>query len=210
MPLDLEEQEQVADLKAWWQTYGTIVLGCALAAVLAISGWTVWKRYEASQLGQASALYESVVRAAQAGDAKALRDAGGSLAENFARTPYAAMAALVSARFYSDRGDAKASQAQLQWVIDRAQSEDLRELARLRLGAVLLEDKAYDRALAIADAPHAAPYDAQYAALKGDILVAKNQRNEAKAAYKLALEKSGKEQSGFRESVRTRLEALGG
>ena len=210
MPLDLEEQEQVADLRAWWQSYGTIVVVGALVAVLAISGWTLWKRYEAGQLGQASALYESVVRAAQAGDAKALRDAGGSLVENFSRTPYAAMAALVSARFYSDRGDAKASQAQLQWVVDRAQSEDLRDLARLRLGAVLLEDKAYDQALAVADAPHAAAYDAQYAALKGDILVAKNQRDEAKAAYKLALEKSGKEQSGFRESVRTRLEALGG
>ena len=124
--------------------------------------------------------------------------------------PYAAMAALVAAKYYFDRNDLKASQAQLQWVIDRAQSEDLRELARLRLGAVLLDEKSYDRALALADAPHDAAYDAHYAALKGDILVAKNQRAEAKAAYQLALEKAGKENSAFRESVRTRLEALGG
>src|SRR5580765_1987948 len=210
MPLDLEEQEQVADLKAWWSQYGTCVLVAVLVAVLAISGWTLWKRHEAGQLGQASALYEGAVRAAQAGDAKALRDAAGSLTENFSRTPYAAMAALVSAKFFADRGDLKASQAQLQWVVERAQSEDLRDLARLRLGAALLEEKASDPALAIADAPHAAAYDAHYAALKGDILVAKNQRDEAKAAYKLALEKSGKEQNAFRESVRTRLEALGG
>ena len=76
MPLDLEEQEQVDDLKAWWRQYGTSVLVAVLVGVLALSGWTLWKRYELGQLGQASALYESVVRAAQAGDAKALRDAG--------------------------------------------------------------------------------------------------------------------------------------
>ena len=210
MPLDLEEQEQVDDLKAWWRQNGTMVLVAVCTVVIGFSGWAIWKRYEAGQLAQASALYESAVRAAQGNDAKALRDAGGALAENFARTPYAAMAALVAAKFYFDRNDLKASRAQLQWVIDRAQSEDLRELARLRLGAVLLDEKSYDQALALADSPHAAAYDAHYAVLKGDILVAKNQRAEARAAYQLALEKAGKENSAFRESVRTRLEALGG
>jgi predicted negative regulator of RcsB-dependent stress response len=210
MPLDLEEQEQVADLQAWWKQHGTLIVVGVCAAVIAISGWTAWRRYEANQVGQASVLYENVSRAAQGGDAKALRDASGALAENYPRTPYAAMAALVAAKFYFDRGDLKASQAQLQWVIDRGQSDDLRELARLRLGAVLLDEKAYDQALALADTPHPAPYDAQYAALKGDVLVAKNQRAEAKAAYKLALEKAGNENGAFRDSVRTRLEALGG
>jgi predicted negative regulator of RcsB-dependent stress response len=210
MPLDLEEQEQVADLKAWWNQHGTLIVAAVAAAVIALSGWVGWQRYEANLAGQASTLYENVVRAAQSGDGKALRDAGGALAENYSRTPYAAMGALVAARFYFDRNDLKASQAQLQWVIDRARSDDLRDLARLRLGAVLLDEKAYDQALALADAPHAAAYDAQFAALKGDALVAKNQPAAAKAAYQLALEKSGKDASAFRDSVRTRLEALGG
>jgi predicted negative regulator of RcsB-dependent stress response len=210
MPLDLEEQEQVADLKAWWKEHGTLIVVGVCAAVIAISGWAGWRRYEANQVGQASVLYENVARASQTGDAKALRDASGALAENYPRTPYAAMAALVAAKFYFDRNDLKASQAQLQWVIDRAQSDDLRHLARLRLGAVLLDEKAYDQALALADTAHPAAYDAQYAALKGDVLVAKNQPAEAKAAYKIALEKAGNENGTFRDSVRTRLEALGG
>src|ERR1700748_1724141 len=119
MPLDLEEQEQVAELKAWWRQNGTLILVAVLAAAIAFSGWTLWKRHEQGELAMASSLYENVVRSAQGGDGKALRDAAGALAENYARTPYAAMAALVSARFYFDRGDLKASQAQLQWVIDR-------------------------------------------------------------------------------------------
>jgi predicted negative regulator of RcsB-dependent stress response len=210
MPLDLEEQEKVEELKAWWNRHGTLILVAVLAAVIAFVGWTAWRKYEGGQAGQASALYETVARAAQAGDAKALRDAGGTLAESFPRTLYASMGALVAARFYFDRNDLKSAKAQLQWVVERAPSDDFRDLARLRLGAVLLDEKAYDEALKVADAPHASPYDAQFAALKGDVLAAKNQPAEAKAAYKLALEKAGKEDGAFRESVRMRLEAMGG
>ena len=210
MPLDLEEQEQVEELKAWWNRHGTLILVVVLAALVAFVGWAAWRKYESGHAAQASALYETVVKAAQAGDAKALRDAGGTLAESHPRTLYASMGALVAARFYFDRNDLKSAKAQLQWVIERAPSEDFRDLARLRLGAVLLDEKAYDEALKIADAPHAGAYDAQFAALKGDVLVAKNQPAEAKAAYKLALEKAGREDAAFRESVRMRLEALGG
>jgi predicted negative regulator of RcsB-dependent stress response len=95
-------------------------------------------------------------------------------------------------------------------VVERSRSDDFRDLARLRLASVLLDEKAYDEALKLLDAPHAAAYDAQYAALKGDILVLKNQAAEAKAAYKLALEKAGKRDGAFQESVRMRLDALGG
>jgi predicted negative regulator of RcsB-dependent stress response len=52
--------------------------------------------------------------------------------------------------------------------------------------------------------------DAQFAALKGDVLVAKNQPAEAKAAYRLALEKAGDRNAAFRASVQLRLDALGG
>jgi predicted negative regulator of RcsB-dependent stress response len=184
----------------------------SLAAALAIgaTGWALWRNYQAGETAKASAIYDNLAKAAQAGDAKALRDSGGALTEGFPRTLYASMGALVSARFYFDRNDLKSAKAQLQWVIDRSPSDDLRELARLRLGGILLDEKAHDEALKIADTAHAAAYDAQYAALKGDVLVAKGQAAEAKAAYKLALDKAGKESAAFRESVRMRLEALGG
>ena len=210
MPLDLEEQEQVAELKAWWNQWGTLVTSAILAAVLALAGWQGWRWYQREQAVNAAVLYESLARAAQSNDAKALRDAGGTLVESYPRTLYASMGALLSARFYFDKADLKAAKAQLQWVIERTSSEDFRDLARLRLGAVLLDERAYDEALKIADAKHAPAYDAQYAALKGDILVAKNQAAEAKAAYKLALDKAGKDEGPFRESLRMRLEALGG
>ncbi|HYG55336.1 MAG TPA: tetratricopeptide repeat protein [Burkholderiales bacterium] len=210
MPLDLEEQEQVAELKAWWREYGNLVVGALLAVAIAFAGWQGWNWYQRSQAAEASVLYDTLGKAAQAGDAKALRDASGTLVESYPRTMYASMGALVAARFYFDRNDLKSAKAQLQWVIDKTPSEDFRDLARVRLAAVLLDEKAYDEALKVLDAKHGEAYDSQFAALRGDVLVAKNQAAEAKAAYKLALEKAGARDSAFRESVRMRLEALGG
>jgi len=92
-------------------------------------------------------IYEAVVKAAQAGDAKTMRDAGGELAEKYPRTLYASMAALVSARFYFDRHENKSAKAQLQWVLERSSSDNFKDIARLRLAAVLTDEKAYDEAL---------------------------------------------------------------
>ncbi|OGA08099.1 MAG: hypothetical protein A3D95_15530 [Betaproteobacteria bacterium RIFCSPHIGHO2_12_FULL_69_13] len=209
MPLDIEEQEQVAALKAWWNQHATLVLATLSAAALVLAGWQGWRWYGTSQAVEASALYESLSKAVQAGDAKAMRDAGGTLVEAYPRTLYASMGALVAARFHFDRGDLKNAKAQLEWVIERSPSGDFKDLARLRLAAVLLDEKAYVQALKLLDSQHAAAYDAQYAALKGDILVANQQPAEARAAYRLALEKSAQKEAAFYESVRMRLEALG-
>jgi predicted negative regulator of RcsB-dependent stress response len=210
MALDLEEQEQVAELKAWWQQHGALVVAAVVAASLTFAAWQGWRWYERHQAAEAGALYDALARAAQAADAKALRDASGALLESYPRTLYASMGALTAARFYFERGDQKSAKAQLQWVLEHAASDDLRDIARLRLAALLLDEKAYDEALKLLDEKRAAAYDAQYAAARGDVLVAKNDPAQARTAYRAALDKAGPANSAFRESVRMRLEALGG
>ena len=210
MAYDLEEQEQLASFKGWWNDNGTRLLTVILLIALAAAGWQGWRIWQANQAQQAGGQYEALVKAAQEGDAKALRDAGGTLVESFPRTLYASMGALVAARFHVERADLKNAKAQLQWVVDRSISDELRDLARLRLAAVLLDEKAHDEALALLEAKHAAPLDGQYAALKGDILVAKNKPDEAKVAYRLAIEKTDAKSGAFRSSVQLRLDALGG
>lgn len=210
MALDLEEQEQVEELKAWWKQHGGRITAVVLAVALGFAGWQAWRWYQSSQASQASMLYETLAKAAQANDAKALRDAAGTLVESYPRTLYASMGAMVAARYYFDRSDLKSAKAQLQWVIERAPSQDFKDLARLRFAAVLLDEKAYDEALKTLEAQPAAAYEAQYAALRGDVLLAKNQIEPAKGAYKLALEKADGSDGAFQESVRMRLEALGG
>ena len=212
MALDLEEQEQVAELKAWWNQYGTLVVSALAAAALALGGWLAWRWQQETQAQEASVVYDTLARAAQGGDAKAVRDSAGALIEKYPRSLYASMGAMTAARFHFDHNDLKNAKAQLGWVLEHSQSEDYRDLARLRLAAVLLDEKAYDEALKLLEGAHAAAFDAQYAALRGDILLAMSQPAEARAAYRTALEKAEKdrENAAFRESLRMRLEALGG
>lgn len=210
MAYDLEEQEQLATLKGWWKDNGTQVLAIVAAAAIAASAWQGWRIWQANQAQQAGAQYEALLKAVQTGDAKALRDAGGTLVESYPRTLYASMGALASARFYFERADMKNAKAQLQWVLERSPSDEMRDLARLRLAAVLLDEKAPDEALALLEAKHAAPLAVQYAVLKGDILVAKKQVADAKAAYRVALEKIDERNTALRAVVQLRLDALGG
>lgn len=208
--LDLEEQEQLATLKAWWHDNGTLVLLVIAAVALGVAGWQGWHWYQRHQALQASALYEALATGVRGGDAKAVRDAGGALTENFPRTLYASMGALATARFHFDRGDAKNAKAQLQWVIERSRAEDLRAIARLRLAALLLDEKAYDDALRLLAEMPADTYAAQYAIARGDVLYAKGDLAEAKKAYREALEKTDPKSETLRAGMQLRLDALGG
>jgi predicted negative regulator of RcsB-dependent stress response len=207
---DLEEQEQLAALKAWWHDNGTVVLSVVAAVALGVAGWQGWHWYQQREALRAGALYESLMQGARGDETKAVRDAAGALTAKFPRTLYATLGALTSARFFADHGDAKNAKAQLQWVVDHAASDDLRDLARLRLAALLLDEKAYDAALKLLEAPPLEAYAAQYAAARGDILQAKGAPSEAKTAYREALAKAAPQDDAWRAAIRLRLDALGG
>lgn len=210
MAYDLEEQEQLASVKGWWHDNGMRILTALTVVAIAGASWQGWRLWQANQARQAGAHYETLLKATREGDAKALRDAGGTLVESFPGTLYASMGALVAARFHVERADLKNAKAQLQWVVARSPSDELRDLARLRLAAVLLDEKAHDEALALLATKHAPAFEEQYAALKGDVLAAANKIAEAKAAYRQALDKTGERNGTFRDSVQLRLDALGG
>ncbi|MDH4172150.1 MAG: tetratricopeptide repeat protein [Betaproteobacteria bacterium] len=205
--LDLEEQEKLDALKAWWKDNARLIVLVVVAAAIAVAGTNGWRWYQRQQALEASALYDAFSKALRAADAKAIRDAGGALTERYAGTLYASMAALAAAHFHFERGEPKSAKAQLQWVLERSSSEDFRNLARLRLAALLLDERAFDEALALLEEKPLDTYAAQFAALRGDLLVAKDRPAEARTAYQLALEKAS---GAFRESVQMRLDALGG
>ncbi|MDH5210199.1 MAG: tetratricopeptide repeat protein, partial [Betaproteobacteria bacterium] len=188
--LDLEEQEKLDALKAWWKDNARLIVLVGVAAAIAVAGTNGWRWYQRQQALEASALYDAFSKALRAADAKAIRDAGGALTERYAGTLYASMAALAAAHFHFERGEPKSAKAQLQWVLERSSSEDFRNLARLRLAALLLDERAFDEALALLEEKPLDTYAAQFAALRGDLLVAKDRPAEARTAYQLALEKA--------------------
>ena len=138
--LDLEDQEQLAQLKSWWATYGNLIVAALVIAALVSSGWQGWRFWQDRQAGEASNLFEVLTKAQAGAEPKAVRDASGELLEKYPRTLYASMGALTSAKYFFDKGDNKTAKAQLEWVIEKTSADEFRDVARLRLANVLGAD----------------------------------------------------------------------
>jgi predicted negative regulator of RcsB-dependent stress response len=205
---DLEEQEKIGALKAFWKENGRLIIAAAVAFAASVSGVQGWKYYSRTQGEAASALFAQLEEARRGSNSDKARDLGTQIVQKYGRTAYAPMAALVLANISYSAGDREAAGAHLRWVVDRAADDETAMLARLRLAGLLLEDKKYDEALKLLDAPHAAAFVSQYSDLRGDVLVAQGRIAEARAAYKQALDKAG-EQSPWRNLVQLKLDALG-
>ncbi|HKA41198.1 MAG TPA: tetratricopeptide repeat protein [Burkholderiales bacterium] len=208
MAYDLEEQEQIATLKAWWKQYGNLVTIVATAALLTIAAFQGWRYYRHSQSVAAVTLYEQVERAERAADHKKVRDIAAQIVGKYGSTPYAAMAALASAKAAFTAGDLAAAKEQLGWTMERAREEEIKDLARLRLAGVLLDEKKYDEALKLLETKPVESMTGLYADLRGDVLAAQGKNAEARSAYQLALDKSDSG-STYRAVVQLKLDALG-
>lgn len=209
MAYDLEEQEQIATLKAWWNQYGNLIIWVVTAALLSFAGWSGWKYYQRDQSGKAAMLYEEVVKAADAQDPAKLARAAEDIKYKFSGTPYAQMAALTAAKSAFDADDMKTAKTHLQWVLDHGKSDEFKAIARIRLAGVLLDEKAYDEGLKAL----AWDFPEQFAALvadrKGDLLYAQNKPEEARKEFQAALEKT-EIKNPARQLIQLKLDALGG
>ena len=207
MAYDLEEQEQLASFKAWWNQYGNLLSWVLIVALTAYSGWTGWNYYQRTQSTQASQLYEELQKAVTAKDNVKVQRAAGDMQARFKGTAYAQMSALTAAKSAFDASDLTAAKAQLQWVIDHGNAE-YQAIARLRLAGVLLDEKSYDAALAALVGATPAQFIGNVADRKGDILVAQNKIPEARAAYQSALDATDKKNPGH-QLIELKLEGLG-
>lgn len=208
MAYDLEEQEKVDELKAWWKKNGTVAVMAVAVFVISVSAVQGWRVYQNKQQYQAAIAYDAVQTSLQSKDTKRIREAAGQVIENFPGTAYAPRAALLAAGVNYDAGDAKSAKAQLEWVISHAKETAARDIARLRLAGILLDEKNYDAAMKTLDASHEKSFDGLFADAKGDVLVAQGKTSDARAAYEIALA-AIEEKSPYRQIVQLKLDGLG-
>ena len=206
--LDLEEQEQLAELKHFWKRYGNIISWVLIVVFGAVAAWNGYQYWQRSQAAQAAVMYDEVERAAVAGDVAKLERALGDMKERFGRTAYAEQAALLAARIYHDKGNLDAAKGALAWVAGKASDDGYQAVARLRLSGMLLEAKAYDEALQQLTAPMPSDFNALAADRRGDIPLAQGKKAEAKAQYEAAY-KGLDERSDYRRIIEVKLNALG-
>jgi len=145
---DLEEQEQISELKAWWAQYGNFVVTLAVVAALASVGWQAWNWYQNRNAGEAGALYYAVQQAVELAIERFGGIDLGRLVGEHGGSVSAQLGALLSAAMQFEAGDLANARAQLEWAADKGKDAALRDLARLEQVAVLLQQGELDAALA--------------------------------------------------------------
>jgi predicted negative regulator of RcsB-dependent stress response len=206
--LDLEEQEQLDQLKHFWNTYGTLITWVVLLAAGAFVAWNGWQYFQRTKAVQAAALYDEVERSAQAGDTARIERALADMKDKFSGTAYAQQAGLLAAKTLYEKGNTDGSRAALAWVSEHAVDPGYQAVAKLRLSAELLEAKSYDEALKQLSGDAPKEFQALVADRKGDIYLAQGKREEAKAEYQKAW--AGFEpRTDYRRLVEIKLNAVG-
>ena len=206
--LDLEEQEQLDELKHFWKRWGDLISWLLIAVLAGYAAWMTWQYWSNKQALQSSAMYDTVERAAQAGDMAMLDRSVADIKDKFASTSYAQQAVLLAARVYQDKDRAADAKTQLSWVVDKAIDPGYQALARLRLAALLIEEKAYDQARQQLSGKAPTSFEPLMADRLGDIDMLQGKSADAVKQYQKAWK--GLEPSAeYRRLVAVKLAALG-
>lgn len=206
---DLDEQEKLGDLKAWWAQYGKYVIGSVAVIALLVGGNWGWKTWTTNQAMAASGLYANVTEALTKNEPAKVKEAIAPLLEKFPSTGYAPRAALLAAKAAFDAGDLPGARSNLEWVVANSKEDELKNIARLRLAAVLVDQKQFDAALAALDGKHSASFEGLFLDMKGDVFNLQGKAADAKSAYEAALAKL--DAKGAQKSyTQLKLDALAG
>lgn len=184
---DLQEQEQIEELKTWWKMHGNLITAVVVALAVGVVGWQGWQWWQRNEAAQAGQLYGGLQQALAQQDVKRVRLLAGELIEKHAGTAYAGLAAMLSGKALAESGDLKSAQAQFGWAAENARDPALRDVARLRQAILLADDQAYDEALKLLAVPPAPTLMARYLEVRGDILATQGKTAEARTAYDEAL-----------------------
>ena len=198
------EEQQVEVIKKWWKENGTSVLAGIGLGLAAVFGWKAWVAHQTSTGEQAAAVFEQLMASAQAGVSEIVDQQAELLTTKYESTPYAAFAALAQARMMLDAGDNLGARARLQWALEHTGEAGLKQIARLRLARVLLNDGDLDGAAEALRGADAASFAGEFAHVQGDIAAARQDFAGARTAYPHARENN----VGDAELVQMKLDDL--
>jgi len=209
MAYDHEEQEQLATLKAWWKQYGNLIIWGLIIVLGTYAGWTGWQSYQRSQSLQAAQLYEQLQKAVDGNDHDRVLRAAGDIRDKFGSTAYAQMAALAAAKSAYEKEDLAGAKQHLQWLADKGEDATYRAIARIRLAGILYDEKSFDEGLTLLSGEFPPGFADVVADRKGDFLAAQGKMDEARTAYRQALENTAEDDPAH-QYIQLKLDAIGG
>lgn len=206
--LDLEEQEQLDQLKHFWQQYGYLITWVLIVVLGAFAGWNLYQRWQLSQASQAAAMYDEVERTIGGGDLAKLDRVLADMKDKFPNTTFAQQAGLLSAKAYFEGGKIDEAKAALTWVAGKSSDAGYQAIARLRLASVLMEGKAFEEAAKQLSGEFPSEFSALVSDRRGDIFALQGKKAEAKSEYEKAY-KLFEERADYRRLVEVKLNSLG-
>lgn len=206
--LDLQEQEQVDALKAFWKQYGSLLTWALVVALGSYAAWNGWRAYERDRATKAAALFEELDKSLQAADLQRSARVQADLRERYPGTAWAAQGALALSRAQFDGGKSEDALASLQWAIGNAQPAELRALARVRAAGLHLDAGRFDEALKLLEPSEVKGFEALAADRRGDVLQAQGKTAPAVDAYREAFN-AMPSTIEYRRVVEAKLTALG-
>ncbi len=206
--LDLEEQEQIDQIKHFWKQYGNAITWVLIVVLGAFAGWNFYQYWQRSQASQAAVLFDELEKTVQAADPNRIDRVFADMKERFPSTAYAQQAGLLVAKQYVSLGQLDQAKAALSWVADKSADSGYQAVAKLRLSAIFLEGKKFDEALQQLSGVFPASFEALVADRKGDVLLIKGDKTQAIAEYEKAYRLLDA-RSDYRRLVEVKLNAQG-
>ena len=151
MAYDLQEQESIDQMKAWWDQWGTPITAAVCVVCLGFAAWNGWQWYQRNEAGKAAVAYAQLQQALVHNDAKNVSSLSTGLIDSYGTTIYAPMGALAAAQASLDAGDFTAAESRLKWVIESSKRPEYETLARVRLAGVYFDAGKLDEALKLVD-----------------------------------------------------------
>ncbi len=206
--LDLEEQEQLDQLKHFWSQYGNLITWVLIAVFGSIAAWNGWNYWQRSQAVKAAALYDAIESAAASRDADKIGQALAEMQSSFGGTAFAAQGAFLASKTLFEAGKADAARSALAWVSEKSSDDAYQAVARLRLAALDMEAKAYDQALKTLEGKMPPAFEPLAADRRGDVYMSQGKVDEAKVQYEAAW-RGFSDRADYRKLVEIKLASLG-
>lgn len=202
----LEEEEQIASLKAWWAKYGNFILTVLILVFGGIAANNGWKWWQARQSSESVLAYEKLEKALGEGNLVLVGQIQNTLREDHASSPYAQRGALLAAKALFDQGKLAEAKAELQWAVENAKLDEYKATAALMLSAILIEEGQFDQAKALLNKEYTG-FGGLFSDRKGDIAVAQQDYAAARTEYEAAL-KAIQADSPWKQVVERKIAAL--
>jgi predicted negative regulator of RcsB-dependent stress response len=206
--LDLEEQEQLDQIKHFWSQYGNAITWALIVVLAAFASWNFYNYWQRNQAAQAAALFDEVERTVQLGDMAKIDRVFADMRERYSSTAYAQQSGLLVAKRQVDAGNFDAAKSTLSWVAEQSSDPGYQAVAKLRLADVLMQSKNFDGALGQLNGTFPASFVALVADRKGDVLMLQGKKTQAATEYEKAYQLLDM-RTEYRRLVEVKLNSLG-